>query len=160
MAASIAGSQAGLEKKVEERTQALKHSLAAQAIAEERQRIMRDMHDGFGSQLISGVLLLERTQGSSREAAQLLRQCIDDLRLTIDAMTCDDSGLYADHAGALAALHDRMRPRIEAAGVVLRWDAIALAEELPDMPRRAPPFMQHGLNTSSTHPSGAREARK
>jgi signal transduction histidine kinase len=56
-----------------------------QAVAEESSRITSDMHDGIGAQLISTLGLAEHGQLSSQEMAAALRECLDDLRLTIDA---------------------------------------------------------------------------
>jgi signal transduction histidine kinase len=122
-----------LESRVREREQLLKRnyerlreSERVKAGAEERQRIMQDMHDGLGSQLLSSLMLVERGGVSSDQFAQILRESIDDMRLAIDAMAADD----ADLAAALGNLRFRMEPRFRAAGMELTWDARRLPEEL------------------------------
>src|SRR5689334_20498966 len=51
------------------------------AVAGERQRIMSDMHDGVGGQLIQTLALVEQGELTQAEVATALRECIDDLGL-------------------------------------------------------------------------------
>lgn len=98
----------------------------AHATDEERHRIMQDMHDGLGSQLVSSLALAERGQLSPPQTAELLRACIDDLRLAIDTL---GEG-QVDLALAAGNLRFRMTPRLRAAGLRVRWDMAALPEAL------------------------------
>ncbi len=62
--------------------------LETQAIrvrAEERERIIRDMHDGFMSTLALTRIALDSGQILPNQAARLVRDCQDDLRLVLDA---------------------------------------------------------------------------
>jgi len=88
------------------------------AVAEERERLMRDMHDGVGSQLMTTLNAFERGDVAPREVAELLRQCIEDLRLVIDSLEGSDESL----ASALANLRYRIEPRLAHAGLGLAWD--------------------------------------
>lgn len=54
----------------------------ASARYEERERLLRDMHDGIGSSLSSARILLRSGRLSAEEAADVLQECTDDLRLT------------------------------------------------------------------------------
>ena len=45
---------------------------------------MRDMHDGIGAQLISALSLVEHGELPATQVAAALRECLDDLRPTID----------------------------------------------------------------------------
>jgi signal transduction histidine kinase len=94
------------------------------AAGEERQRIMQDMHDGLGSQLISSLELTERGELTQEQTSLLIRECIDDLRLAIDTLTEDDN----EFAVAAGNLRFRMEPRLRAAGITLRWNT----RDLPD----------------------------
>ncbi|MDO9359814.1 MAG: 7TM diverse intracellular signaling domain-containing protein [Polaromonas sp.] len=89
----------------------------AAALEEERRRLMRDMHDGIGSQLITTASAVERGQLSPAEIASLLRDCMDDLRLVIDSL---EPG-HSDLALALASLRYRLAPRLQAAGLASDW---------------------------------------
>jgi len=82
----------------------------------ERQRLMRDMHDGVGSHLIALLRLAD--SGAGGEAmADLLRSAIEDLRLTIDSL----EPLEHDLATLLATLRTRVGRRLETAGLKLEW---------------------------------------
>ena len=122
-----------LETRVREREQLLKRNFErlrtserAQAENQERQRIMQDMHDGLGSQLLSSLMLLERGAVTTEQVAQILRESIDDLRLAIDALAPEQTDLGA----ALGNLRFRMEPRLKAADIELVWDARNLPEEV------------------------------
>lgn len=100
------------------------------AIAEERRRIMRDMHDGIGTQLISSISLAERGALPPREVADILRKCVDELRLAIDSL----KPLGADLNAVLANFRYRFEPRLASAGPKLEW----AVDELPCDSRLTP----------------------
>jgi signal transduction histidine kinase len=54
---------------------------------------MRDMHDGIGAHLISALSLVEHDECSAAEVAVALRECLDDLRLTIDSLEPTENDL-------------------------------------------------------------------
>ncbi|MEF9943126.1 MAG: ATP-binding protein [Burkholderiaceae bacterium] len=122
-----------LESRIEERERLLKRNFERvreseriKAGAHERQRIMQDMHDGLGSQLLSSLMLVERGAITKEEVAQVLRESIDDMRLAIDTLATEDADLLA----ALGNLRFRMDPRLKASGIELQWDARNLPVEL------------------------------
>jgi signal transduction histidine kinase len=137
--------RADLETRVREREQLLKRnyerlreSERLQAIGAERQRIMQDMHDGLGSQLLSSLMLVERGAVTSEQVAQILRESIDDMRLAIDALAAEDAGLLS----ALGNLRFRMEPRMGAVGIELLWDARGLPEEIDLNPDAVLPILR------------------
>ncbi|MGA9659693.1 MAG: ATP-binding protein [Asticcacaulis sp.] len=87
------------------------------AINTERQRLIRDMHDGIGGQLVSLMLQLKSHDLPREQVHQQVQGAIDDLRLVIDSM--DSVGDSLDIA--LAIFRERMQPRLKAAGVALEW---------------------------------------
>jgi signal transduction histidine kinase len=89
-----------------------------EAVIEERQRIMRDMHDGLGSQLVSAVHLVKDPHVSRSILIEQLQDTLDNLKLTVDAMQDTDG----DIAMLLGALRYRLSPRFEASGVTLSWE--------------------------------------
>jgi signal transduction histidine kinase len=97
------------------------------AALDERERIMQDMHDGLGSQLISSLALSQGGQLSAKQTQELLRGCIDDLRLAIDA----SGGDAHDLSVAAGNLRFRMAPRLKAAGIELVWQTQGLGDRLP-----------------------------
>jgi signal transduction histidine kinase len=125
-----------------------------QAVAEERQRIVSDMHDGLGSHLISSLALVEKGSAGAKEIAQVLREGIDELRLVIDALGPEQGDLIS----ALGNLRFRLAPRFSAAGITLNWDASGLQDTLPISPEtglQVLRILQETLSNVLKH-SGAR----
>ena len=153
------GARTDLETRVREREQMLKRNYERlregerlQATAAERQRIMQDMHDGLGTQLVSSLMLVERGALTQAQVAQILRESIDDMRLAIDALAQGNSDLLA----ALGNLRYRMEPRFRAAGIELIWDARDMPEELNVNPDHVLPILrivQESLTNALKHSS-------
>jgi hypothetical protein len=87
------------------------------AVAAERERLMRDMHDGVGSSLVRAIALVERRAGSPDEIVETLRAALEDMRIAIDSLDPDVRGVD----DILAVLRDRLAPRLERSGVALEW---------------------------------------
>jgi signal transduction histidine kinase len=130
-----------LTRSLEQRVAAREHELAVnfmrlrslereRALADERQRIMREMHDGVGSQLLSSLAMVERGAADRDDIARMLRECLDDMRLAIDTLT----PVAADLGGALGNLRYRLAPRFDALGIRNRWDLQSLPDHLPVNP--------------------------
>lgn len=124
---------ATLQTRLQERTQQLEisHERLRQvekerAVVDERQRLMREMHDGLGSSLMSSLVLVQQGKLSSDAIAAVLRECIDDLKLTIDSL----EPIGKDLVTLLATLRYRIGRRLEAAGLKLDWRV----GELPALP--------------------------
>lgn len=93
-----------------------------QATLIERQRIMRDIHDGVGAQLV-GLLSLLNREGASREMLQEQAEAaLDELRMAVDAL----QPVHGDLTTVLATLRYRLQPRLEAAGIAVNWQVRAL----------------------------------
>jgi autotransporter-associated beta strand protein len=105
--------------KLEASYEAQKQLLQREVMLVERQRIVRDMHDGIGGQLL-GLMMKVRGGGASPvEVEQGLQASIADLRLIVDSMDSADEGL----AETLRSLEHRVRSQIEAAGIALEFFA-------------------------------------
>jgi signal transduction histidine kinase len=89
-----------------------------EVLFQERQRLMQDMHDGLGSSLVSTLRMVEHGHIDEADIAQLLKGCIDDLKLTIDSMEPVETDLLL----LLGTLRFRLQPRLESTGIRLRWD--------------------------------------
>ncbi len=111
--------------------EALRRLEADRAATAERGRIVQDMHDGLGSQLLSALAMVERGAAGERDISQVLRECIDDMRLAIDALAPGDDDLLS----ALGALRFRMEPRLAAAGIALDWRVATASDAIPIEPR-------------------------
>jgi signal transduction histidine kinase len=108
-----------------------------QAVVEERSRIMSDMHDGIGAQLISTIGLAEHGKLSQQEMATALRECLDDLRLTIDSLEPSDNDLLP----ALGNFRYRVDHRLKKQGITLDWRV----EEIPKLANLTPRNLLHVL---------------
>lgn len=89
----------------------------AQAHDEERRRIMRDLHDGLGSQLMTMMLSARMGEADPPRVAEGLQGVIDEMRLMVDSMDSVGESLDA----ALATFRARVEPRVTAAGFAFRW---------------------------------------
>ena len=112
-----------LEQHVARKTTELEHSYTLlreserdTARAQERERLLRDMHDGLGAQLMTALRGVERGALAPQQIAQSLQDSLDELRLLMDST---DMGHYLP--GALAAWRNRWDARLAAAGVTLDW---------------------------------------
>jgi signal transduction histidine kinase len=102
-----------------------------QALANERQRLMRDMHDGLGSALTASLAMLEQGDVNRTELAGLLQESVDDLRAVIDSLAPTEGDL----ATLLATLRFRLSRRLEIAGLKVDWEM----GDLPSVPWLGPP---------------------
>ncbi len=113
-----------LEQRVAEKHTELRHSFERvqemekqTAVNEERQRIMSEMHDGMGAQLIATLELLEHGDTRRTEIASELREVLDSLRLTVDSLEPAESDLLS----VLANLRYRLEGRMTKQGIRLIW---------------------------------------
>jgi signal transduction histidine kinase len=128
-----------------------------QAVVAERARLMRDMHDGIGGQLISTLCLVEAGQASQDKVAAALRECIDDLRLAIDSLEPTDGDLMP----VLGNFRYRVEPRLKARGIDLDWqvrDIPQLAYMTPQNVLHVLRILQEALTNVVKH-AGARHVR-
>ena len=86
-------------------------------LAEERQRIMRDMHDGVGGHLVATLALAESGTARQADIVRALHDGLDDLRLMIDSLdpVDDDLGLL------LGMYRDRLDRKLAGTGIELNW---------------------------------------
>lgn len=98
--------------------------LRTEALNAERERIMRDMHDGLGANLVGLLGLVQSAQVSREMLLSEVQDTIDQLRLTIDAMESFDGDL----ASLLGQVRFRMQPRLIQAGIALHWTVADIPE--------------------------------
>jgi signal transduction histidine kinase len=122
----------GLEQRVEEKTAEIARSYrrlaeveADRARREERERILREVHDGVGAHIVATLALLESPESDRRTLASTLHDALDDLRITVDTL---GPGAGRDAVTALAMLRRRVQPSLEAAGLRLLW---RVADDVP-----------------------------
>lgn len=128
-----------LVTRVREAEERLKASFAreeerarAAALANERTRLMRDLHDGLGGQLVSIVALSERGHDGAT-ITDAARAALKDLRLVIDSM--DDIG--GDLMLALGSWRERATSQLRPHDIALDW-RVATPQGLPLHPELRP----------------------
>lgn len=99
-------------------SQALRRAIEERAVLEERQRLVRDMHDGIGGQLMSMYTRVRARKVSLKQLEKDLGAGLQDLRLIVDSLDSAGSSLNL----ALSAFEARARQQTDAAGVALRWE--------------------------------------
>lgn len=107
------------EKKLELESQyeRLKKLEQEEILAGERERLMRDMHDGMGGQLIAALSLAERN-APYQDIVRVLRDSLHDLRLLIHSMDPNDGDLSA----LLGLFRSRLELQTEGSGIAVEWD--------------------------------------
>lgn len=84
----------------------------------ERTRILRDLHDGVGAHISAAIRQLQSGRASNDEVLHTLRDSLDQIKLSIDAMHLP----AGDVTGLLANLRYRLEPKLNAADIELLWD--------------------------------------
>lgn len=122
-----------LEERVEEKRLELAGSYARmaelerdRAIAAERERLMREMHDGTGGQIVSALAMVEGGSFERSAIIDVLHDALADLRFSIDSLAPSEPDLLS----LLGAARARIEPRLEARGMRFSW-------EVRDVPRPA-----------------------
>lgn len=88
------------------------------AAGQERQQIMRDLHDGLGSRLFVTLSRAESGQAPPGELVQALRECIADMRLTLEAMSPENN----DFLQAWGDFRFRWKQILDGCGLASQWD--------------------------------------
>ena len=111
------------EAELEKSYQTQRALLQQQATLEERQRLVRDMHDGIGGQLLGLLIQARRRDVAPEVIEEGLQQSMNDLRLIVDSMDSAEESIMS----TLRSFEHRIRGQVEAAGV-----AFAVAYDMPD----------------------------
>jgi len=126
-----------LDEKVRQRERELEVSYALlqqehaqHAALQERQRIMRDIHDGVGAQLVGLLSLIGKGRSSHAQLREHANAALDELRMAVDAMQPVDGDLTT----VLATLRYRLQPRLAATGIQVDWQV----QELPTLESLTP----------------------
>ena len=104
-------------RRVEQARQALE---LANALEQERERMMREIHDGIGSNLVTALAVAER-QAQPATTIATLRRSITDLKLAVDSLEPVENDVTA----LLASFRHRLAPDLQRAGVACVWQVEA-----------------------------------
>lgn len=137
-----------VERFVRQREQAARER--QEAIIAERARILQDMHDGMGSQLVTALRLVKRDDADRAVVARTIEEALQDLRLIIDSLDETNQGLLP----MLADLRYRLEPRLAELGIGLQWEVQQLPELAglgPQSALNAMRLVQEALNNAVKH---------
>ncbi len=145
-----------LETRIAERTDELNkihNQLMSTEIArsksQERERMLQDMHDGFGSQLVTAKIMVEQNKMSQESLAQLLHECISDLYLVVDTLGNSENYL----SNAFIDFRFRTQQRLMGNETQLHWDL--QLDKAPETPQQVVlqilRITQEALNNAFKH---------
>jgi signal transduction histidine kinase len=116
---------AELETRIAERTNELNvlHDLLLskeieRSRTQERERMLQDMHDGFGSQLVIAKMMVEQNKMSQENLGRLLEESIGDLYLLVDTLGNSDDSL----PNALVDFRFRTQKRLAGNPLKFHWN--------------------------------------
>ncbi len=89
-----------------------------QAIEQERTRIMREVHDGIGSNLVSALTIAER-QNHPATSVRTLRRALSDLKMTVDSL----EPMHGDIVSLVGNFRHRIEPDLTDSGIKSLWNA-------------------------------------
>lgn len=107
------------------------------ALSHERDRIMRDIHDSVGGQLVSMISMVQNETIDNNQLIEEIRVTLDDLRLIIESCDPVDSDLLT----VLGMLRSRIEHRLIANNIELQWNV----EEIPKLQDLDPEKVLHIL---------------
>lgn len=118
----------------------------------ERQRLMREMHDGLGAQLISVLALVESDDHGDPGVVTAVRESLDELRLVILSL---DPG-FTEVGALLAGLRARLEQTLERRGIRFRWrvgDTPTPAQFGPEQLQSLLRILQEAITNAVRHAS-------
>jgi len=104
-------------QELEENFERLRDMEQRNLLAQERDRLIMDMHDGLGGQLMSAVSMMDSDTIDRSAVSDTLKDALADLRLMIDALdpTCDDLAMV------LGSYRDRLEKYLANTDIRLVW---------------------------------------
>ena len=90
----------------------------AHRISLEHERIMEDLHDGFGSQLSSAGLMAQKGRLSIPQMANILQECMEDLHIVVDTFANHEKNLHT----SLVNFKYRTEQRNANSAIAFHWN--------------------------------------
>ncbi|MBP0580469.1 hypothetical protein J8I29_14185 [Labrys sp. LIt4] len=119
-------------------SESARHALEiAHAVKLERERLMREIHDGIGSSLVAALASAERQGKESTTAVVALKGALTDLRVAVDSLEPVEGNV----ATLLASLRYRYEPELRKSGIAVKW----MVEDVPELDWLDAPSALHVL---------------
>lgn len=119
-------------------SESARHALEiAHAVKLERERLMREIHDGIGSSLVAALASAERQGKASTTAVVALKGALTDLRVAVDSLEPVEGNV----ATLLASLRYRYEPELRKSGIAVKW----MVEDVPELDWLDAPSALHVL---------------
>lgn len=121
-----------------------------QTLAQERERIMRDMHDGIGGHLVSCIAIVESQPHNTEAITDILRTSLLDLRLMIDSLEPSSKDILS----MLAMLRERTEQQLKLVGILYHWkvkDLDTAIEYPPDTTLQLLRILQEAITNIVKH---------
>jgi len=143
-----------LEARVQQKTEELKANFARvreleqrELLAKERDRLIMDMHDGLGGQLVSAMSMLDYEKVNTDAVSDTLKDALTDLRMMIDALdpVCDDLAMV------LGSFRQRLDKALAGSNTKLVWrvqDVPAMEELNPHVTLQILRILQEAVNNA------------
>jgi signal transduction histidine kinase len=128
--ANLAQRVAEREAQLHDAFDALRAQQQEQAVLTERQRIMREIHDGIGSQLVGLMIMINQRNVDPAVLEDQVKLALDEMRMAVDSL----QPMHGDLTIVLATLRYRLQPRLQSAGIQVMWDV----SPLPPMDQLSP----------------------
>ena len=116
---------------------------------QEREGLLQDIHDGFGSQLVIAKMMVEQNKLSQKSLVQLLQESIADLYLVVDTLGNSTNSL----SNALVDFRFRTERRLVGAKLQVHWDF--QVEQAPEISQKMIlqilRLVQEALNNALKH---------
>lgn len=93
-----------------------------QAVFDERQRIMRDLHDGLGNALVSAMALSKDEHNSKPALQEVLQEAMSEMRLIVGSA----NSLAFNFEKALVLIKERTKLTLLASNIALDWQVEAM----------------------------------
>ena len=126
-----------LEQRVAEKHQELENNYQRlremehqQLLTEERERFMKEIHDGVGGHLISMLSMVRSGKQDKEKIVTSIEATLDDLRIMIDSLAPQEHDIPA----LLGAMRSRLEPQLLDSDLQLHWQV----NELPTIPHFGP----------------------
>ncbi|MCV2367928.1 sensor histidine kinase [Roseateles oligotrophus] len=128
--ASLGQRVADREQQLQQAFDGLREQRHQQSVQDERQRMMREIHDGVGAQLVGLLNMVARPGAEPAVLHEQVQHALDEMRMAVDSL----QPVHDDLLTVLATLRYRLQARLESAGIRVIWQV----DDLPALPNLSP----------------------